>query len=383
MMQLGIIGLPNAGKSTLFSALTGAEAEVGDYPFTTIDPNVGVAEVPDDRLRRLGEILNPRRLTPTVVEFADIAGLVEGASQGEGLGNQFLAKIREVRALVHVLRSFRDSEVSHVDGSLEPLRDAQTVDAELMLADLQTVERRLEEDAGKVKTGKPEDRQWVSFLRTLRERLAAGEGVRKLFKEADGAFDPSVSAKAEELHLLSTKPVLYVLNIDEEQYAEGRDPLSDDAVLEDCQRERIEDLVRYVRMRDGHILSISAQLEKELQGLSASERSLFLQEYGRQESALKRLVKGGYELLDLLTFFTFNDREGRARTLTRGQTALEAAGKVHSDIQQGFIKAEVVAADEVIEKGSYESARKAGAVSFQGKDYEVKDGDLIYFHFRG
>jgi hypothetical protein len=350
-LSIGIVGLPNVGKSTLFHALTRQQVAASNYPFCTIDPNVGVVPVPDRRLERIGEIMRPERLLPATVEFVDIAGLVRGASRGEGLGNQFLAHIRECDAVCEVLRAFVDPDVVHVEGRVDPAADAETVFTELVLADLVTVEKALPKLA-KQATSVKELRPKVEVLRKTGEALAAGTPVR------DAGLSANEAAALHDLRLLTMKPVMYVLNV-------GEDELGDPPG----------------RMVGKDLVPICARLEAELADVEPEERREFLLDLGLEESGLERVVKTGYELLGLITFFSAQPNESRAWTVPRGYTAPQAAGVIHSDFERGFIKAEVVDFETLSALGSPAAAKAAGRVRIEGKEYVVQDGDVIHFRF--
>lgn len=352
----GLVGLPNAGKSTIFRALTGVAAEVGNYPFTTIAPHRGQVAVEDPRLDPVAALAGSARATPAVVEVVDVPGLVEGASQGQGLGNRFLAHIREVDALFHVVRCFGDASVVHVTGAVSPRRDAELVDAELMLADLETLGRHQVKLASLLKT---QDARWKEEAAALRLLLdAVGKGIPARLVQDGGAL-----ALAARLNLLSVKPVLYVANVTEEETVPA-------------------DLAAYAARQQAPVEAFSARLEAELAELDESERSAMLEDLGWPAGAAQRLVRAGYELLGLITFFTANENECRARAVPRGTTALEAAGRVHTDMARGFVRAEVVAAADLLAAGSYQAAREQGLVRVEGRDYRVQDGDVILFRFQ-
>jgi len=359
----GIIGLPNVGKSTLFNAMTGAGAHSSNYPFCTIEPNVGVVSVPDQRLDGLARIYRPAAVVPTTVEFVDIAGLVRGANKGEGLGNQFLGYIRAVDAMVHVVRCFEDSTVVHVDGSVDPVRDIGVVTTELLLKDLETVERRLEESQKRAKSGDRKLRNECEFYEALRDHLGAGRAAR--------AFDlppmPEVAEWLESLHLLTRKPVLYICNVDETDRP-GEGP-SVRAVSELASHEQAS------------VVTVSAALEAEIAELPQEERQAFLESLGLPESGLDRVIREGYKLLRLVTFFTVGPKEVHARTVRAGTLAPVAAGAVHSDFERGFIRAEVARAEDLLRLGSETAVRDAGLLRVEGRDYVVHDGDVMQFRF--
>jgi GTP-binding protein YchF len=361
-LQIGIVGLPNVGKSTLFNALTRANAAVASYPFTTIERNVGVAEVPDQRLWDIAAMVEPERVVPTTIEFVDIAGLVKGASHGEGLGNQFLGYIRNVDAIAMVVRCFRDAQVPHVMAEINPRDDIEVVDLELLLADLATVERRL----GKVRSAakaRPKDyAAELNFLEGLHHRLEAGE------KAADSAVTDKRAEMLRELNLLTAKPRLYLANVGEEDLPGGGDLVK--AVAEVAAIEGTE------------VVSICAQLEMELADWPPEEAAAYRAETGSGEPGLKKLVEAGYRLLNLITFFTTTGgKEVRAWTLLRGTLAPQAAGKVHSDMERGFIRAEVISYQALMASGSFAAARQKGLLRLEGKEYVVQDGDVIHFRF--
>ena len=363
MLRVGIVGLPNVGKSSLFNALTAAGAPADNYPFCTVEPNVGTVAVPDRRVEIIHETTGSAEAHPTVIQFVDIAGLVEGASRGEGLGNQFLAQIREVDAIAHVLRCFEDPDVSHVMGSVDPLRDREVVEAELALADLETVERRREKVEKKARSGETEAREEMVVLDRVHGALSRGELPRTM------TFSREERARLSELHLLSGKPVLYAANVGEGEAGEEDNPFLSRlrAVVEDEE--------------GGRVVSISASLEAEMAALEPEERQAFLKDLGLEEAGLDRMIHAAYELMDLVTFFTTNETMTRAWTIRRGTRAPEAAGKIHSDFQRGFIRAETIHFDTFQEFETLKEAREQGAVRSEGKDYVVKDGDILLFRF--
>ena len=365
MLRLGIVGLPNVGKSTLFNALTSSQAAAAEnYPFCTVDPNVGVVAVPDPRLERLNQLARPKQKVPTVVEFVDIAGLVEGASHGEGLGNQFLAHIREVDAVVHVVRCFEDPDVVHVMGPVDPVRDHDVVTSELALADLAVVERRLDKARKTARAGDKEAQAELVLLERVIAELNAGRGAREA-----GESDDAV-AFLRRLGLLTAKPILYAANVNEADLATGGGKWLD------ALRSAVQ-----AHHEEAGIVLFSARFEAELAELAGDERREYLESAGVAEPGLDRLIHAGYRLLDLLTFFTVGDNEVRAWTIRRGATAFAAAGEIHSDFQRGFIRAETVAFDAFARAGSYKAAREQGMVRSEGRDYVVQDGDILLFRF--
>ena len=353
-MKVGIVGLPNAGKSTLFNALTKGGAQTGDYPFTTIEPNVAVAEVPDERLQQVAETVGSSKLEPATIFFHDIAGLVKGASEGEGLGNQFLASIRETDAICHVVRCHEDSGVPHPDGRVDPLADIETIETELMLADYEQVERRLGRVGKQAKSGDVEAIAEHGWLQAVHEALAAGRPARTV-PVPDAAPDA-----ARDLGALTTKPILYVANVDE---GDAEPP---------------ETVVSHANAVGAGVVAVSARIEGELAELDAAEAEEMRESYGVEGSGLARLVRAAYELLDLIVFFTAGEgKEAVARPLGRGATALEAAGTIHTEIMEAFVKAEVVGWEQLVECGGYSGARDKGLLRIEGRDYVVEDGDVI------
>jgi ribosome-binding ATPase len=360
-LKVGLVGLPNVGKSTLFNAVSQAGAEAANFPFCTIDPNVGVVAVPDPRLDRLAEISDSARIVPTAIEFVDIAGLVAGASQGEGLGNQFLSHIREVDAVCHVVRCFDDPDVVHVSGSVDPDRDIEIITTELVLKDLDGVEGRLDKAVRAAKSGDADLRAQADLLSLLARHLGDGRTAR--------TFDwpDALAAYRRELSLLTDKPVLYAANVAEDDLPDGND--------------HVEVVRKIAADGDAEVVVICAQVEAELVALDEDERAEFLASLGLEQSGLERLVQKAYTLLDLVTFLTTGPTESRAWTVRRGARAPEAAGRIHTDFQRGFIKAEVISYDDLDALGSEAAARDAGRLRIEGKDYVVADGDVIHFRF--
>ncbi len=360
-LRCGIVGLPNVGKSILFNALSNAGAESANYPFCTIEPNVGVVPVPDARLRRLNEITGAPKLTPTTLEILDIAGLVAGASKGEGLGNQFLGHIREVDAIIHVVRCFEDDNVVHVSGTVDPTRDIEIVETELLLKDLESLEKRIERTAKAAKSGEKKIRDELAFYERLRDYLNQGNPVRTF--EAR----PEEAAWLRALFLLSGKPVLYAANVAEDDLPGGN--------------AHVEAVRRIATLEDARVIVVCADVEAQIAELDVDERQAFLEAMGLRRSGLERLIQAAYDLLDLITFFTTGPKETRAWTLHRGTRAPQAAGEIHTDFERGFIRAETIAFEDFDRYGSEAAARSAGAMRSEGKDYVVQDGDVILFRF--
>ena len=364
-MKLGIVGLPNVGKSTLFNSLTKAGAESANYPFCTIDPNVGVVPVPDVRLDKLTEMYNSEKTTPAVIEFVDIAGLVKGASKGEGLGNQFLANIREVDAIVHVVRCFDDGNIVHVDGSVNPLRDIETINFELIFSDIEVLDRRIAKSTKGSRNDKSLAHE-VEFLSKVKAHLEDGK-LAKTFEEAD---DEEEQAWLESYNLLTYKPVIYAANVSE-------DDLADDA----ANNEGVQAVREYAKGEQSEVFVVCAEIEAEISELDDDEKKMFLEDLGLEESGLEKLIKASYKLLGLISYLTAGEPEVRAWTITEGTKAPQAAGKIHSDFERGFIRAEVVSYDDLIACGSHTAAKEKGLIRLEGKDYVVKDGDIMLFRF--
>ena len=363
-MKLGIVGLPNVGKSTLFNSMTLGKAEAANYPFCTIDPNVGIVTVPDERLTKLTEMYNSAKTTPAVIEFVDIAGLVRGASKGEGLGNKFLSHIREVDAIVHVVRCFKDTNVVHVDGSIDPIRDIETINLELIFSDIEILERRIAKTGKMAKADKSLQKE-VDVLQKLKDALEQGISARAV------EFDtPEEKAFVDSLTLLTAKPVLYAANVAE-------DDLADDG----ASNEFVQRVREYAAKEGSEVFVLCAKIEEEISDLDEADKKEFLADLGVDGSGLDRLIAASYKLLGLISYLTAGPQESRAWTITKGTKAPQAAGKIHSDFERGFIRAEVVAYDDLMRLGSYNAAKEQGLVRSEGKEYVVKDGDVVLFRF--
>lgn len=361
-MKLGIVGLPNVGKSTMFNSITKAGAECANYPFCTIEPNVGVVPVPDERLDRLTQMYNPEKTTHAVIEFVDIAGLVKGASKGEGLGNKFLSHIRETDAIVEVVRCFEDGNVVHVDGNVDPIRDIETINLELIFADIETVNKRLDKAKKNLKANKKYQEE-IDLLEKIKESLENGISARAL------EFNEDEQVLVKDMFLLTTKPILYIANISEEQIENAE---KDSMVLK---------VKEYAAKENAEVIPLCVKIEEELSGLEDDDKKEMLEALGLDESGLDKVIKKSYDLLGLMSFLTAGEPEVRAWTIKKGTKAPQAAGKIHSDIERGFIKAEVVSYDDLIREGNMVAAKEKGLVRQEGKDYIMQDGDIVLFKF--
>ena len=361
-LKCGIVGLPNVGKSTLFNCLSNAKAQSANFPFCTIEPNVGTITVPDSRLNNLDQLVNPEKVIPTTIEIVDIAGLVKGAHKGEGLGNQFLANIREVDAIIHVLRCFDDDNVIHVDGNVNPVSDKEIIDLELQLKDLDTLEKRIGAIERKAKSGDKESEKIYKVYTQAREHLVSGNSIRSL------DVDEALFKFLDELQLITAKPVIYVCNVDESSVISGN--------------QHVENVKELVSNENAEILVLGAGIESDIAELDDfEERKMFLEDLGLEQAGVSKLIKNAYSLLNLQTYFTAGEKEVRAWTIKKGMTAPQAAGVIHTDFEKGFIKAEVIKFSDFVEYGSENSVKEAGKLMIQGKEYVVNDGDVMHFRF--
>jgi GTP-binding protein YchF len=356
----GIVGLPNVGKSTLFNALTKAHVESANYPFCTIDPNIGIVNVPDERLDFISEIIKPKKTTPTTIEFVDIAGLVKGASKGEGLGNQFLTHIRQVDAIAHIVRCFKNDDVTHVEGEIDPIRDIEIINNELLLSDLEILEKAINKYSKAAKSGDASLKEKVSLFTELFEKASTGIMLRAL-------ITPQHEEVCKEYSFLTAKPVMYIMNVDEEGMSSDN--------------EYVKKVREYAEKENAVAIKISAKIEAEIAELDKDEAKEFLEALGLKRSGLEMMIQEGYRLLNLITFFTAGEKEVKAWTIQKGTNAQKAAGKIHSDIERGFIRAEVTDYETFVELKSLQKAKELGRTRLEGKDYIVKDGDIIYFRF--
>jgi GTP-binding protein YchF len=363
-MKLGIVGLPNVGKSTLFNSLTKAGAESANYPFCTIDPNVGIVTVPDIRLEKLSAIYNSKKIIPAAIEFVDIAGLVKGASKGEGLGNQFLSNIREVDAIVHVVRCFEDENVVHVDGSIGPIRDIETINLELIFSDIEVLDRRIAKTTKGLKNDKSLAKE-LDILNVLKSNLEEGKSARSIEFDTDDEIN-----FVHSLNLLTNKPIIYASNVSE-------DDLADDGNSND----NVKIVREWAKGENSEVFVVCAQIEEEISQLDDDEKKMFLEDLGISESGLDKLIRASYSLLGLISYLTAGEQETRAWTITKGTKAPQAAGKIHTDFEKGFIRAETVSYEDLVNCGSYTAAKEKGLVRLEGKEYVVNDGDVILFRF--
>ncbi len=362
IMKMGIVGLPNVGKSTMFNAITKAGAECANYPFCTIEPNVGVVAVPDERLQKLAEIYHPQKVTPAVIEFVDIAGLVKGASHGEGLGNKFLSHIREVDSIVEVVRCFEDTNIVHVDGSIDPVRDIETINLELVFADLETIEKRIDNVKKKIKADK-KYAQELEVLEKVKEWLSQGKPTRTM------ELNEEEKEILKDAFLLTMKPILYIANVSEEQLSNAEND------------ENVKKVKEYAKQENAAVIPLCVKIEEELASLDGEDQKEMLEALGLEESGLDKVIKASYDLLGLMSFLTAGEPEVRAWTIKKGTKAPQAAGKIHSDIERGFIRAEIISYDDLIKEGSAAAVKEKGLMRLEGKDYVMQDGDIVLFRF--
>ena len=361
-MKIGIVGLPNVGKSTMFNSITKAGAECANYPFCTIEPNVGVVAVPDERIDKLAEMYNPQKVTKAVVEFVDIAGLVKGASKGEGLGNKFLSHIREVDAICQVVRCFEDTNVIHVDGNVNPLRDIETINLELIFADMETLEKRLDKAKKNLKADKKYQAE-IDLIEKIKSNLEKGISARAI------EYNEDEQELVKEMFLLTSKPIIYIANISEEKIGNAEnEPM-------------VQDVKQYAQKENAEVIPLCVKIEEELSGLEEEDKKEMLEALGLEESGLDKLIKKSYDLLGLMSFLTAGEPEVRAWTIKKGTKAPKAAGKIHSDIERGFIKAEIVSYEDLVREGSMVAAKEKGLVRQEGKEYIMQDGDIVLFKF--
>ena len=361
-MKIGIVGLPNVGKSTMFNAITNAGAECANYPFCTIEPNVGVVAVPDERLDKLTEMYKPEKTTHAVIEFVDIAGLVKGASRGEGLGNKFLSHIREVDSIVEVVRCFENQNIVHVDGSIDPIRDIETINLELIFADIESLEKRLDKAQKMLKADKKYQAE-IDLIKRIKETLEQGKPARSI------EYTEEEKELVKEMFLLTSKPILYITNV------------SEDELTNTESNEYVRKVQEYAKQENAEVIPVCVKVEEELSGLEEADKNEMLEALGIEESGLDKLIKKSYDLLGLMSFLTAGEPEVRAWTIKKGTKAPQAAGKIHSDIERGFIKAEVVSYDDLIREGSMVAAREKGLIRSEGKEYIMQDGDIVLFKF--